>query len=62
MGITSAAAPAGVLWVEMAAMFLGRLEFFTVVVGLVKLGSDVPLMVFSRLRRHGEGAGPRRLC
>ena len=58
VGITSAAAPAGVLWVEMAAMFLGRLEFFTVVVGLVKLGSDVPLMVFSRLRRHGEGAGP----
>ncbi len=50
VGITSASAPAGVLWTEMAAMFLGRLEFFTVVVGLAKLVRDVPALV-SRERR-----------
>lgn len=44
VGITSAAAPAGVLWVEILAMFLGRLEFFTIVIGVLKLfqdGSDI---------------------
>ena len=40
VGITSADAPAGVLWVEMAAMFLGRLEFFTIVIGVLKLFHD----------------------
>jgi trk system potassium uptake protein TrkH len=44
VGITTADAPAGVLWVEMLAMFLGRLEFFTIVIGVLKLiddGSDI---------------------
>jgi trk system potassium uptake protein TrkH len=40
VGITSASAPAGVLWVEMLAMFLGRLEFFTIVIGVLKLFHD----------------------
>ena len=40
VGITSADAPAGVLWVEMLAMFLGRLEFFTIVIGVLKLFHD----------------------
>jgi trk system potassium uptake protein TrkH len=45
VGITAPDAPAGVLWVEIAAMFLGRLEFFTVVVGLVKILGDAPALI-----------------
>jgi trk system potassium uptake protein TrkH len=47
-GITTAQAPAGVLWVGMAAMVLGRLEFFTVFVGLGRLAGDVPVLLHSR--------------
>jgi trk system potassium uptake protein TrkH len=60
VGITSADAPAGVLWVEMVAMFLGRLEFFTVVVGLTKLCTDVPVMVSGRIRRRRVARSPGR--
>jgi len=35
-GVTHPSAPAGVLWTEMAGMFLGRLEFFVVFTGLGK--------------------------
>ena len=56
VGVTSAGAPAGVLWVETVAMFLGRLEFFTIVIGLVRLLNDVPAML-SSLRSHRPGAG-----
>jgi trk system potassium uptake protein TrkH len=45
VGVTAPDAPAGVLWIEMAAMFLGRLEFFTVVVGLAKLMGDAPALI-----------------
>jgi trk system potassium uptake protein TrkH len=48
VGITSPDAPPGVLWVEMAAMFLGRLEFFTVVVGLFRLLDDLRQLISSR--------------
>ena len=41
VGVTSADAPVGVLWVETAGMFLGRLEFFSVVVGVVRLCGDM---------------------
>jgi trk system potassium uptake protein TrkH len=58
VGITSASAPTGVLWVEMAAMFLGRLEFFTIVIGLLKLCSDVPPLLSSQLDRRRQEAGP----
>jgi trk system potassium uptake protein len=40
IGITSASAPAGVLWTETLGMFLGRLEFFVVFLGVVKLLRD----------------------
>jgi trk system potassium uptake protein TrkH len=40
VGVTSAGAPAGVLWLEIGGMILGRLEFFTVVVGILKLLGD----------------------
>lgn len=56
VGITSAEAPAGVLWAEMGAMFLGRLEFFTIVVGVARICGDVPLMVSSSLRARKEDA------
>ena len=42
VGITAANAPPGVLWAEMAAMILGRLEFFAIVIGLVSLMRDMP--------------------
>jgi len=45
VGITSASAPSGVLWAEMLAMFLGRLEFFTIVIGVLKLASDLPAIL-----------------
>jgi trk system potassium uptake protein TrkH len=45
VGITAPGAPAGVLWVELGAMVLGRLEFFTVVVGTLRLARDVPTLV-----------------
>jgi trk system potassium uptake protein len=41
VGITTAGAPAGVLWAEMGGMILGRLEFFTPLVGLIRLGRDL---------------------
>ncbi|MGC1310240.1 MAG: TrkH family potassium uptake protein [Phormidesmis sp.] len=45
VGVTAADAPAGVLWAQVIGMFLGRLEFFTVFVGVAYLLRDVrPLM------------------
>jgi trk system potassium uptake protein TrkH len=61
VGVTSAGAPAGVLWVETAAMFLGRLEFFTIVIGLIRLSSDVPVMladVGGRPKRTASSPSP----
>jgi trk system potassium uptake protein TrkH len=45
VGVTSAGAPAGVLWAEMMGMVLGRLEFFAVVVGVVKIVGDLPFLL-----------------
>ncbi len=41
LGVTTADAPALVLWVEIVGMFLGRLEFFVVFVALARLGRDL---------------------
>ena len=41
VGVTTADAPPLVLWTEILGMFLGRLEFFIVVVSLVKIGRDM---------------------
>jgi trk system potassium uptake protein TrkH len=46
-GITSPDAPTAVLWTEIVAMILGRLEFFTVIVGSLRLVRDV-LALLSR--------------
>lgn len=48
VGITNYYAPPLVLWTEILGMFLGRLEFFVVIVGLVKLGRDIVTIVTFR--------------
>ena len=40
MGVTAADAPGGVLWAETVGMFLGRLEFFTVFIGVFRVVMD----------------------
>ena len=41
VGVTSPDAPVGLLWTEITGMFLGRLEFFPVFVGLIRLYRDI---------------------
>ncbi len=49
IGVTSADAPVGVLWAQVVGMFLGRLEFFTVFVGVTCLLRDIrPLVATSK--------------
>ncbi len=48
LGITSPAAPAGLLWVEIAGMFLGRLEFLVVFVAAGRLFRDMRLLMHER--------------
>ena len=42
IGVTSADAPVGLLWTQIVGMFLGRLEFFTVFIGIICLFRDIP--------------------
>ncbi|MFO8080457.1 MAG: TrkH family potassium uptake protein [Armatimonadota bacterium] len=48
VGVTSANAPSAVLWTGIIGMFLGRLEFYVVIIGLVKLVIDVKKIVTPR--------------
>ncbi|RME84531.1 MAG: TrkH family potassium uptake protein [Caldilineae bacterium] len=48
VGVTSADAPAGVLWAMTAGMFLGRLEFFAVFTGVAKLLVDGRWLILPR--------------
>ena len=48
IGVTSADAPAGLLWTQIVGMFLGRLEFFTVFVGIICLFKDIPSVLFGK--------------
>ena len=41
VGVTSPGAPAGVLIAQIVGMMLGRLEFFTLIVGVIKVFSDI---------------------
>ena len=41
VGVTAPDAPIGLLWTEIAGMFLGRLEFFPVFVGLIRIYRDI---------------------
>ncbi len=56
VGITGYHAPPAVLWTEIAGMFLGRLEFFVVVVGLFKLARDIGTIVTVRPQWRNDGA------
>lgn len=42
VGVTSASMPQAVLWTEVAGMFLGRLEFYIIIVSMIKLIRDLP--------------------
>lgn len=44
VGITSPEAPPLVLWTQILGMILGRLEYFAVVIGLIKLFGDVRII------------------
>jgi len=60
VGITSPAMPSLALWVEMLAMFLGRLEFIVVIVSLLKLIRDGSRFMGSTpdaKRVHTNGTG-----
>jgi trk system potassium uptake protein TrkH len=48
VGLTAARAPDGQLWVLTCGMLLGRLEFFVIFWGLIKLARDVPNLLSSR--------------
>ncbi|MEM8721462.1 MAG: potassium transporter TrkG [Cyanobacteria bacterium P01_G01_bin.39] len=48
IGVTSADAPIGLLWTQIVGMFLGRLEFFTVFVGIICLFKDLPSILFGK--------------
>jgi trk system potassium uptake protein TrkH len=51
-GIVWPDAPAATLWILAGGMFLGRLELFAVIVGLIRLASDLPVLISSiSLRR-----------
>jgi trk system potassium uptake protein TrkH len=45
-GLTTPQLPDGVIWMQSAAMFLGRLEFFAAIIGLVKISGDIKRMLF----------------
>jgi trk system potassium uptake protein TrkH len=44
VGVTSADAPDAQLWLQIWGMILGRLEFFVVIAGFIKLGGDLPVL------------------
>lgn len=45
VGVTAADTPPAVLWTQIAGMLLGRLEFFTVILGVIKLVRDARVML-----------------
>lgn len=57
MGAVSITAHPAVLWTAILGMFPGRLEFHTVIVGLLKLLSDSRKLLFVRRRPPSDAAG-----
>jgi trk system potassium uptake protein TrkH len=45
VGVTSPDMPASLLWLQSVAMVLGRLEIFTVIIGIVKLALDTRTLI-----------------
>ncbi len=58
VGVFAPGAPAGVLWTGTVAMFLGRLEFFAIILGVIRLANDVPVLVASGLARRRAAQAP----
>ena len=52
VGVTTAKMPDVALWAETFAMFLGRLEFFVVIISLIKLGRDGRLLLSRTLQEN----------
>ena len=48
VGVTNADAPSGLLWTEIVGMFLGRLEFLPVFVGMGQIFADVGVFLDKR--------------
>lgn len=48
IGVTAADAPTGLLWTQIVGMFLGRLEFFTAFVGIIRLFQDIPSVFWGK--------------
>lgn len=59
MGVTAADAPLSILWVEIAGMLLGRLEFFTIAVGIARILQDG--RIATALAFRGARSGPREV-
>ena len=45
VGVTAADAPMGILWAEIVGMFLGRLEFLPVIIGMIQIYRDLLTML-----------------
>lgn len=56
VGVFVPDAPGGVLWMGTIAMFLGRLEFFAILLGVIRLVRDVPILIASGLAKHRAAA------
>lgn len=54
MGVTSASAPTLVLWTGIVGMFLGRLEFYVVIIGAAELVIDATKLLSRRKRTVPE--------
>ncbi len=54
IGVTSSRMPDAALWAETVAMFLGRLEFVVVIVGLLKLGRDGRVLMIGTFREKSR--------
>lgn len=57
VGVTAPDAPTAVLWTQIVGMFLGRLEFFAVIVGVSRLVIDLRVMR-PRRQRPGDDSPP----
>jgi trk system potassium uptake protein TrkH len=58
VGVTGAQTPPGVLWTEIIGMFLGRLEFFVVIISTAKILHDLPRLATAPGSRRRNSAGP----
>ncbi|MEX0702771.1 MAG: TrkH family potassium uptake protein [Planctomycetales bacterium] len=56
VGLTGPDTPALILWAQILGMFLGRLEFFVIIISVAKIVRDVPALV-----RHAPKRPPLRV-